>query len=334
MSPKRSILIVEDDEHVRTMLAEELAEDGFAVSTAGTLDQTEAIVNDDDRYFDAVILDIGMPDGDGRDCCAKLRRQGHNMPVIMLTGSDAEADIVRGLDSGANDYIAKPFRISELLARLRAQLREFEISVDAVFKIGPFVFRPSKRLLQNSATNRRIRLTEKEAAVLKFLYRSGARAVNRPELLREVWGYDSRVATHTLETHIYRLRQKMEADPAFPSLLLTEGGGYRLDPEMTPAGESLRRVRGLGTFHDGRKNSGRRARDRSAVFCCPEPADATDDKLISTYLEARDAYEAAKAGTNRRIETFTMLLVAETVLRARLGWVDQKLQHFREHYSP
>jgi DNA-binding response OmpR family regulator len=181
--------------------------------------------------YDAVILDVGLPDGDGRDLCQRLRRHGVKVPIIMLTGSDEEADVVRGLDAGANDYVAKPFRMAELLARLRAQLRIFENSEDAVFSIGPYTFRPSAKLLQDTGKNRRIRLTEKEAAILKFLYRAGTKPVGRQVLLNEVWGYNAAVTTHTLETHIYRLRQKIEPDPTNARLLLTEGGGYRLDPE-------------------------------------------------------------------------------------------------------
>ena len=126
-----------------------------------------------DARFDAVILDVGLPDGDGRDLCSRLRKQGHRMPIIMLTGLDSETDVVKGLDCGANDYIAKPFKLAVLLARLRAQLRIFENSEDAVFTIGPYTFRPAAKLLQEPAKNRRIRLTEKEAAILKFLYRAG-----------------------------------------------------------------------------------------------------------------------------------------------------------------
>jgi DNA-binding response OmpR family regulator len=236
MSAQRPILIVEDDETLRELLAEHLADgNGFIVVTAATLEAADAALNNKDSRFDAVILDIGMPDGDGRDYCVRLRRQGHKMPVIMLTGSDAEADVVRGLDSGANDYVAKPFRSNELLARLRAQLRLFDSSEEAVFSVGPYTFRPAKKLLQDPARNRRIRLTDKESAILKFLYRSDARAVGRDILLHEVWGYNAAVTTHTLETHIYRLRQKLEANPASPALLLTEQGGYRLNQKMTTA---------------------------------------------------------------------------------------------------
>ena len=236
MASERPILIVDDDPDLRQMLAEQLALEGeFAAVGAGTLAEAERHLAAPDARFDAVLLDVGMPDGDGRDFCIRLRRQGYKMPVLMLTGSDAERDVVRGLESGANDYIAKPFRLAELLARLRAQLRTFENSEDAAFSIGPYTFRPSAKLLVDPARNRRIRLTEKEAAILKFLYRAGSRPVARQVLLGEVWGYNAAVTTHTLETHIYRLRQKIEPDPGHSRLLLTEGGGYRLDPEGLPA---------------------------------------------------------------------------------------------------
>ena len=231
MAGERPILIVDDDHVLRVMLAEQLSVDGeFVAYEADCAAEAEAQVTGGAVRYDAVILDVGLPDGDGRDLCSRLRRHGVKVPIIMLTGSDDEADIVRGLDSGANDYIAKPFRMAELLARLRAQLRIFENSEDAVFTIGPYTFRPSAKLLQDAVRNRRIRLTEKEAAILKFLYRAGTKPVGRQVLLNEVWGYNAAVTTHTLETHIYRLRQKIEPDPTSARLLLTEGGGYRLDP--------------------------------------------------------------------------------------------------------
>jgi DNA-binding response OmpR family regulator len=231
MSGERPILIVDDDRSLREELAAQLQVDGeFTADEAASVSEAEAKIRKQEQRFDALILDVGLPDGDGRDLCATLRKQGMRMPIIMLTGSDEEADVVRGLDSGANDYIAKPFRLNELLARLRAQLRIFENSEDAVFTIGPYTFRPSAKLLQEPQRNRRIRLTEKEAAILKFLYRAGTKPVARQILLNEVWGYNAAVTTHTLETHIYRLRQKIEPDPANARLLVTEGGGYRLDP--------------------------------------------------------------------------------------------------------
>ncbi len=240
MPAERPILVVDDDAALCETLATQLAEEGFATVSAATIREAEEKLLAADARFDAVILDVALPDGDGRDLCARLRKQGQKMPIILLTGSDAEDDVVRGLDSGANDYIAKPFRLNELLARLGAQLRIFESSGDAVFTIGPYTFRPSFRLLQDRVTNRRIRLTGKESGILKFLYRAGSRAVSRQVLLNEVWGYNPGVSTHTLETHIYRLRQKIEPHPAKPRLLVTEGGGYRLRADVEPAPQAPR----------------------------------------------------------------------------------------------
>lgn len=235
MTNRRPILIVEDDLALLEMLKEHFdATKEFAVTMASSIEDADSNLKVDNARFDAIILDIGLPDGDGRDYCARLRKQGHSMPIIMLTGANEERDVVRGLDSGANDYVAKPFRAIELLARLRAQVRIFERSEQAVFPVGPYTFQPAKKILQDHTKNRRIRLTDKETAVLKYLYRSDI-AVDRQILMHEVWGYNSAVKTHTLETHIYRLRQKIEPDPANPSLLVTEGGGYRLRPEPVQA---------------------------------------------------------------------------------------------------
>jgi DNA-binding response OmpR family regulator len=145
----------------------------------------------------------------------------------MLTGHDTDSDTILGLDAGANDYITKPFKFPVLLARMRAQLRQHELSEDAIFVLGPYTFKPSLKLLVTS-DDKKIRLTEKETNILKFLYRSSEDVVPRDILLHEVWGYNAGVTTHTLETHIYRLRQKIEPDPGKARLLVTENGGYRL----------------------------------------------------------------------------------------------------------
>ncbi|UYH51898.1 response regulator transcription factor [Candidatus Kirkpatrickella diaphorinae] len=225
----RSVLLVDDDDSLRSLLIEQLRQEGeFEFSQASTIAQASAFISSESARVEIILLDVTLPDGDGRDFCKQLRQDGVRVPILMLTGSDEEGDVIRGLDSGANDYIAKPFRVAELLARIRAQLRLFESSEDAVFSIGPYLFRPSTKLLHDERSGRRIRLTEKEAAILKFLYRAGARPIARQILLNEVWGYNAAVTTHTLETHIYRLRQKIEPDPAQASILVTETGGYRL----------------------------------------------------------------------------------------------------------
>jgi DNA-binding response OmpR family regulator len=234
MPAARPILIVEDDDALRQVLADQVASSGvFKSYEAATLDEASRHLSAADARFDSIILDINLPDGDGRDFCAQIRKQGHTMPVIMLTGASEEGDVVSGLNAGANDYIAKPFRVNELLARLQAQLRLFDTSENAVFTIGPYTFRPAAKLLVCSDKKRNLRLTAKEVDILKFLYRHANRVVSRQVLLDEVWGYNAGVTTHTLETHVYRLRQKIEIDPADCRLLMTAPGGYRLDPTPT-----------------------------------------------------------------------------------------------------
>ncbi|MFN4225158.1 MAG: response regulator transcription factor [Hyphomonas sp.] len=226
MNGKKHILIVDDDADFRDSLIEqfELSE-GFAVQTAASGE--EALDRLASARADLVVLDLDMPGIGGVETCRRLRAAGIRVPVIMLTGRTGEADTVGGLDAGANDYVIKPFAFSVLLARIRAQLRSFEQTEDATFEIGPYEFRPSTKTLR-SKEGRRIRLTEKETEILKYLYRAGGRPVAREQLLSEVWGYNAAVTTHTLETHIYRLRQKVEPDPGNARLLLTDPGGYRL----------------------------------------------------------------------------------------------------------
>ncbi|MEQ8266123.1 MAG: response regulator transcription factor [Parvibaculum sp.] len=228
MSGIKKILVVDDDDTLRGSLAEQLQlHEEFScvpVASAGAgLDHVRT------NHVDLVLLDVGLPDMDGREACRLMRKAGVKVPIIMLTGADTDSDTILGLDAGANDYVTKPFRFSVLLARIRAHLRSHEQSEDAVFKVGPYSFRPSAKVLVD-AQEKKIRLTEKETSILKYLYRAGMKVVGRDVLLAEVWGYNSGVTTHTLETHIYRLRQKIEKDPSNAEILVTETGGYRLVP--------------------------------------------------------------------------------------------------------
>jgi DNA-binding response OmpR family regulator len=228
MTTGKKILLVDDDDGLRDSLSEQLRlHEEFLTAEAATA--AEALETTKGEYFDAVILDVGLPDMDGREVCRLMRRNGVKSPIIMLTGQDTDADQILGLDAGANDYVTKPFRLNVLLARLRAQLRQHEQSEDAVFAIGPYTFQPAQKLLVDG-DEQKVRLTEKETAILKYLYRAGDKVVSRDTLLGEVWGYNAGVTTHTLETHVYRLRQKIEADPSSATILVTEPGGYRLIP--------------------------------------------------------------------------------------------------------
>ena len=228
MTAKR-VLLVEDDEALRESLSEQLdMHEEFQITSASN--GSEALEEVKGEHYDLILLDIGLPDLDGREVCRMMRRAGVKCPIIMLTGADSDADTILGLESGANDYITKPFKMGVLVARIRAQLRQHEQSEDAVFNIGPYVFRPSAKLLTEEEEGQKVRLTEKETSILKYLYRAGSKVVSRDTLLSEVWGYNTGVTTHTLETHIYRLRQKIEQNPSEAQILVTEPGGYRLVP--------------------------------------------------------------------------------------------------------
>ena len=228
MTTTKKILIIDDDDILRDTLREQFSlHDDFSATDAATATAGIKAVKAD--HADLVILDVNLPDMDGREACKIMRRNGFKGPVIMLTGQGSESDTILGLDSGANDYVTKPFRFGVLLARIRAHLRQHEQSEDAVFKVGPYTFKPSAKMLVRE-DNKKIKLTEKESAIIKFLYRAGEQIVSRDVLLHDVWGYNAGVTTHTLETHIYRLRQKIERDPGHAELLVTEGGGYKLVP--------------------------------------------------------------------------------------------------------
>ncbi|EAU39706.1 two-component response regulator [Fulvimarina pelagi HTCC2506] len=225
---QRTILIVDDDDDLRHTLAEQLAlHEEFSVSQESSA--SKGIQAARAGVIDLLVIDIGLPDMDGREAVKVLRKGGFKSPIIILTGQDADADTILGLEAGANDYVTKPFRFAVLLARIRAQLRQHEQSEDATFQVGPYVFKPSQKLLVDDKGTK-IRLTEKETAIIRFLYRADRGVITRDVLLEEVWGYNSGVTTHTLETHVYRLRQKIEPDPSNARLLVTESGGYKLVP--------------------------------------------------------------------------------------------------------
>ncbi len=228
MSGPYQLLIVDDEADLRETLSEQLTLTGdFEVTSVDT--GAAAIDAARSGRFDLVIMDVGLPDIDGREAVKVIRRAGFRAPIVMLTGHTEDADTIQGLEAGANDYIVKPFRFAVLLARVRVQLRQHEASEDAVLKVGQYTFRPGAKLLVD-AKGSRLKLTEKETAILRFLYRAEDQVVARETLLAEVWGYNAAVTTHTLETHIYRLRQKIEEDPSNARILVTEPGGYKLAP--------------------------------------------------------------------------------------------------------
>ncbi len=228
MSQTYKLLLVDDEDTLRETLVDQLSQyEEFGVLQAANAQAAIKLAKTE--RIDLVVMDVGLPDMDGRDAVKQMRRGGFKSPIIMLTAQGSDADTVLGLEAGANDYVVKPFRFAVLLARIRAHLRQHEASEDAVFQIGPYTFHPGSKLLI-AAKGSKLKLTEKETAILRFLYRAGRKPVPRDVLLQEVWGYNAAVTTHTLETHIYRLRQKIEPESGRATILMTDPGGYRLEP--------------------------------------------------------------------------------------------------------
>lgn len=224
----RTILLVDDDNDLRETLTEQLSlYEEFTILQEPTA--SKGIQTARNSTVALLVMDVGLPDMDGREAVKLLRKGGFKPPIIMLTGHDTDSDTILGLEAGANDYVTKPFRFAVLLARIRAQLRQHEQSEDATFTVGPYTFKPGQKLL-TLENGQKIRLTEKEAAIIRYLYRADQKVVTRDVLLEEVWGYNSGVTTHTLETHVYRLRQKIERDPSNAEILVTENGGYKIVP--------------------------------------------------------------------------------------------------------
>jgi DNA-binding response OmpR family regulator len=211
MASAKRILLVDENNVPRHSLAEQLVREGtYAVIEAGTAAEARAASN-----YHLAIIDGGVEDGKGEALARELRKEGFSGPVVLLTEDE---------NTGAGEKLTKPFRLSALLAKLSSHLGRH--GEDHAVRIGPYVFRPGAKLLTGEA-GRKVRLTEKETNILRFLHEAG-RTVPRETLLHEVWGYSPAVTTHTLETHIYRLRRKIEDDPARARILVTEGGGYRL----------------------------------------------------------------------------------------------------------
>jgi DNA-binding response OmpR family regulator len=212
------ILLVEDDPGMAKGLAFNLEAEGYEVVVAR--DGEQGLAEARRGGFDLMIFDVMLPEKSGFDVLKRVRADGNETPVIMLTARGAEVDRISGLKLGADDYVTKPFSLGELLARIGARLRRArpDVCVDLA----------AMRLERGT---RSVRLTPTEAAILRFLAAREGDAVERGEMLRELWGVSSSAETRTLDNHVARLRKKLEADPAHPAILFTVPGvGYRLAP--------------------------------------------------------------------------------------------------------
>ena len=227
MAQLKKILLIESDVDLREALCEQLnSTDQFEVFSSG--DNTETLEQLRGQTYDLIIIDLHPLNKDSREVCRLTYSQDVKCPILILTEKNKASNTVFGQDARASDYIVKPFKFPIFMARINILLRRYEQSNDGTFILGPYTFHPIRKLLRNKI-NEDIRLTEKETDILKFLYHNSDKVVQRDTLLREVWGYNNQVTTHTLETHIYRLRQKIERNPSVAELLLTDSGGYRLN---------------------------------------------------------------------------------------------------------
>ena len=227
MAVLKKILLIESDPDLRDVLCEQLrCTDQFEVFSSENF--TETLEKLRIQSYDIILLDLHPLNKDSLEACRLTYTQDVKCPILLLTERDKISNTVFGQDASASDYIIKPFKFPNLLARMNIQLRKYEKSYDSTFNFGPYTFHPAMKILKTHDNNE-INLTEKETDILKFLYHTVEDVVPRDILLHEVWGYNNSVTTHTLETHIYRLRQKIERNPSVAKLLITESGGYRLE---------------------------------------------------------------------------------------------------------
>ena len=222
-----NILTVEDNEHLLETLVEQLGlEEDLTVRGVITIEEGRQELAQ--LIPDILLLDVSLPDGDGRDFCRWIRAQGYSFPILMLTAQNGEMDTIDGLEAGANDYIAKPLRLRELIARIRVHLAQYQLRADARIAIGPFLFNPGNKTLSHQESGKMLNLTEKENAIIRYLASKNGKTVGKDELLKQVWGYNELITTHTLETHIYRLRQKMGYVDE-KQVLVTGRNGYSIE---------------------------------------------------------------------------------------------------------
>jgi two-component system, OmpR family, response regulator MprA len=217
------VLIVEDDDAIADVLRRSLRNEGYEVRTSA--DGIEALDVAAGFVPDLVVLDLGLPGLDGVEVCRRLRNDG-DVPILMLTARAETEDRVTGLDSGADDYLVKPFERKELLARIRALLRRRPPRGSASLEVGDLVLNPDTREVRRG--EREIELTNREFELLEFLMRNERLVVSRERLLDEVWGYDPMAATNTIDVFISNLRRKLEADGETRLLHTKRGAGYVL----------------------------------------------------------------------------------------------------------
>ena len=226
MNPSTKILLINNDKDLGEALVFQLTlVEKYQIIEISYENNALAQINN--NFCDLVIINSQSSALKECNLTKSLRLAGYKKPIIMLINRNSNLDIPDDQSHKADEYIVKPFRYPVLLKSIETQLHKFKKSENTQYNIGNYVFKPNSKILESNE-NRSIRLTEKENNILKFLYKNLGNFISREILLHEVWGYNSTVTTHTLETHIYRLRQKIEDDPSNACFLITEPGGYKL----------------------------------------------------------------------------------------------------------
>ena len=218
------VLVVEDEERIAEFIRKGLTEHGYAVDIAR--DGEEALDWADIAGFDLIVLDVMLPVRDGFDVCRTLRTKGLRTPILILTARDAVEDRVAGLDSGADDYLVKPFAFAELLARLRALSRRPPQAQTTVLTVGDLVVDTATREVMRAGAV--VELTTKEYALLEYLVRYAEQVLTRTMIAEHVWNYDFDNATNVIDVHVKNLRRKLDGDSAVKLIHTVRGAGYRI----------------------------------------------------------------------------------------------------------
>lgn len=222
------ILVVEDEHRIAQGIREGLEEEGYAVDVEHDGDAGYAAASASDEY-DLIILDVMMPGLNGYEVADKLRTEGNHTPILMLTAKDQERDIIRGLDTGADDYLAKPFSFDVLLARIRALLRRPHQSLGETLTVGDLVLDPARKRVERAGQD--IRLTSKEFAILEYLMRNSGRVLSKDSIISHVWDFDADVLPNNVEVFMTFLRAKIDKPFKHPLLHTVRGFGYKLSVE-------------------------------------------------------------------------------------------------------
>ena len=223
----RHVLVIEDEPQLRSMLADNLEFEGYQVTAVASGEEGLAAFTQ--HAFALLLLDVMLPGMSGFEVCRSLRARGTRVPIIVLTARTHERDRVQGLDLGADDYVSKPFSVSELLARVRAQVRrdDWHAMNGEDFSFGDVVVRPQQRLVMRKG--RRVALSAREFELLRYLFAHRNEVVSREQLLRDVWGYSQLSVTRTVDNYVAKLRMQLEARPHEPRYIITvHGTGYQL----------------------------------------------------------------------------------------------------------